>query len=252
MRSLLLLHLFAAAAAAQMHTQKIEYKDGDTVLVGVLVSDPERFGERPGVLVVHQWTGITDHEITQAKKLARLGYAAFCVDIYGKTTRPKGFQEAGKFAGKYKNDRALFRRRLMAGLKTLLAQKQVKKSQIGAIGFCFGGTGVLELARSGADVKGIVSFHGGLDSPTPADAKKITGKVLVLHGADDPHVPAKEVAAFQKEMRDAKVDWQFVAYGGAVHSFTQPGANHETAKYHEPSARRSWLAMKNFFAEIFK
>ena len=128
-------------------------------------------------------------------------------------------------------------------------------TRIAAIGYCFGGTTVLELARSGADIAGVVSFHGGLSSPTPGDAKNIKAKVLALHGADDPNVPPKEVAAFEDEMRQAGVDWQLVAYGGAVHSFTDWNAGNDNAKgaaYNERADRRSWEAMKQFFAELFK
>ncbi len=147
------------------------------------------------------------------------------------------------------------RARAQAGLETLKKQKLVDPQRIAAIGYCFGGTTVLELARDGADVKGVVSFHGGLSTPTPQDAGNIKGKVLVLHGADDPYVKAEEVAAFQQEMRDAKVDWQFISYGNAVHSFTNKAAgtdNSKGAAYNEKADKRSWEAMRAFFAEIFK
>jgi dienelactone hydrolase len=253
MRTLTMLLLVAAAATAGIETKMIEYKDGETVLEGYLAYNASLSSLRPGVLVVHQWMGLTDHEKTQAKKLAELGYVALAVDIYGKGVRPKSPQEARAETSKYRGkDRTLYRQRLLAGLRALRELKFVARDKIAAIGFCFGGTGVLELARSGADVLGVVSFHGGLGTATPKDANNIKGKVLVLHGADDPHVPPEEVAAFMKEMRDANVDWQLVAYGGAVHSFTQPSADRETAKYHPDAARRSWLAMRNFFDEIFK
>jgi dienelactone hydrolase len=179
---------------------------------------------------------------------------AFACDIYGKGIRPTAMPDAVAQAGKYKGDRALLRKRVNAGLETLLKQEGVDKKRVAAIGYCFGGTSVLELARSGADVSGVVSFHGGLSSPTPEDAKNIKAKVLALHGADDPNVPPAEVAAFEKEMRDAKVDWQLVAYGGAVHSFTDKSAGNDNSKgaaYNEKADRRSWEAMKDLFAEIF-
>jgi dienelactone hydrolase len=241
------------SARAETEAHAVEYRDGDTVLEGFLAT-PAANGKRPGILIVHQWKGLGDFERKKAKDLAALGYVALAVDIYGKGVRPKTPQEAGAQSGKYKGQRALYRQRLLAGLERLKKEKRVDPERIGAIGFCFGGTGVLELARSGADVAGVVSFHGGLDSPTPKDATQIKGKVLVLHGANDPLVPDTQLLAFMKEMRDAKVDWQLVAYGGAVHAFTDPGAdkyNSPAVGYHAKADRRSWLAMRNFFDEAF-
>jgi len=163
-------------------------------------------------------------------------------------------QEAGATAGKYKNDRPLLRQRVRAGLDQLLKVKNVDSSRVAAMGYCFGGTTVLELARSGADVKGVVSFHGGLGTPSPEDAKNIKAKVLALHGADDPNVPPPEVQAFQEEMRKAKVDWELVSYGGAVHSFTDWNAGNDNSRgaaYNEEADKRSWEAMKAFFQELF-
>jgi len=147
------------------------------------------------------------------------------------------------------------RARAQAGLETLKSQPMVDAKRLAAIGYCFGGTTVLELARSGADVVGVVSFHGGLDTPNPVDAKNIRGKVLVLQGGDDPFVPPEQVTAFQDEMRKAGVDWQFVTYGGAVHSFTNPASGNDNSKgaaYNAAADRRSWLAMQQFFNELFK
>ena len=164
-------------------------------------------------------------------------------------------EEAGAEAGKYKNNRALLRARAQAGLAVLQQHELTDPRRVAAIGYCFGGTAVIELARSGADIAGVVSFHGGLDSPQPADGRNIKCKVLALHGADDPHVSAKDLAAFEDEMRQAKVDWQLVKYGGAVHSFTDWNAGdnpRQGAAYNERADRRSWEAMKQFFAELFK
>jgi dienelactone hydrolase len=245
----------AGSARAGIHTQTVEYKQGDTTLEGFVAYDDAIPGKRPGVLIVHQWLGLTDYERHRAEMLAQMGYVAFCADIYGKGVRPKNTQEAGAQAGKYKNDRQLLRARVNAGLDALRRQPQVDPKRIAAIGYCFGGTTVLELARSGADVNGVVSFHGGLDSPTPADGKNIKCKVLICHGADDPFEKPADLAAFQNELRDATVDWQFIEYGGAVHSFTQPMAGNDNSKgaaYNEKADKRSWEAMKQFFAEIFK
>ncbi len=246
--------MLALAARAAIQTKTVEYKQGDTTLEGVLVYDDAVKGKRPGVLIVHQWLGITEYEKTRATMLAKLGYVAFCADIYGKGVRPKDTKEAGVEATKYKTDRALLRARVNAGLAEFKQHELVDTKRVAAIGYCFGGTTVIELARSGAELNGVVSFHGGLDSPTPADGKNIKCKVLACHGADDPYVPAKDLAAFESEMRDSKVDWQLISYGGAVHSFTQPMAGNDNSKgaaYNEAADRRSWEAMKQFLAELF-
>jgi dienelactone hydrolase len=252
----LLLSLLASPVLlGAIKTERVEYRDGDTVLEGFVAYDDARAGKRPGILVVHQWMGLTDYEKKRCEMLAELGYVAFAADIYGKGVRPANPGEAGGFAGKYKGDRPLLRRRVNAGLEKLKTLETCNTAKTAAIGYCFGGTGVLELARSGADVAGVVSFHGGLASPTPSDASRIRGKVLALHGADDPYVPAAEVTGFEKEMRDAKCDWQRVAYGGAVHSFTHWTAgtdNSKGAAYNEKADLRSWAAMKSFFAELFR
>ena len=247
--------IFAASVHATIQTKTVEYKQGDTTLEGVLVWDDAVQGQRPGVLVVHQWMGLTDYEKHRAEMLAQLGYVAFCADIYGKGVRPQNAAEAGAQAGKYKSDRQLLRARVNAGLDALQQQPLVDAKRIAAIGYCFGGTTVIELARSGADLNGVVSFHGSLDSPTPADGKNIKCKVLALAGADDPFQKPEDLTAFEKEMRDAKVDWQINFYGGAVHSFTQPMAGNDNSKgaaYNENADKRSWEEMKRFFAEIFK
>jgi dienelactone hydrolase len=250
--------LVALAGAFSVHakivTQAVDYKLGGTTLEGYLAYDDSISGKRPGVLIVHQWLGLTDYEKHRAQMLAQLGYVAFCADIYGKDSRPKDVGEAGALAGKYKSDRQLLRGRVDAALDVLKNNELVDTSRIAAIGYCFGGTTVLELALSGADIAGVVSFHGGLDAPNPADAKNIKCKVLVLAGADDPFQKPEDLTAFESEMRDNKVDWQITFYGGAVHAFTQPnpGFVNAGAKYNEKADKRSWQAMKDFFAEIFQ
>lgn len=239
---------------AALKTQVVEYRDGDQVLEGYLAYDAAIAGKRPAVLIVHDWSGVGPYVKQRAEQLAQLGYLAFAADIYGKGVRPDSPEAAGALAGKYKQDRALFRSRLKAGYQMLLAQSQADPARTAAIGYCFGGTGVLELARSGADLKGVVSFHGGLDSPVPADGKNIKAKVLILHGAEDPFVPAKDIDAFLAEMRAADVDWQMISYSGAVHSFTNPEAGNDPstgAAYNEAADRRSWGAMRQFFDELF-
>jgi dienelactone hydrolase len=249
--------LFAAAAPsarAAIVSRPLEYQAGETTLIGYLVYDDARTGPRPGVLVVPDWIGLGDFAKKKAEEVAALGYVALAVDMYGGGLIAADQEEAGKLAGALKGNRAELRARVNAALEALARQPQVARGKLAAIGFCFGGTTVLELARSGASVAGVVSFHGGLDTPDPADAKNIRGKVLVLHGADDPLVPPPEVQAFEDEMRRARVDWQLVAYGGAVHAFTNPKAGVDPSRgvaYNEAAARRSWRAMKDFFSEIF-
>ncbi|MGZ8937849.1 MAG: dienelactone hydrolase family protein [Limisphaerales bacterium] len=239
---------------AAIKTETIEYKEGDTTLEGVLIYDDSIVTKRPGILIAHQWKGLTDYEKKRGEMLAKLGYVAFAADIYGKGTRPKDVQEAGQFAGKYKNNRDLLQRRVKAGFDQLKKSRMVDTQNIAAIGYCFGGTTVLELARSGAELDGVVSFHGGLGTTNADSVPNIKSKVLVLHGADDPHVPNAEIEGFAEEMRKAKADWQIVAYGNAVHSFTDWNAGNDNSKgaaYNEKADKRSWEDMKDFFNELF-
>jgi dienelactone hydrolase len=242
------------SAEAKIISKLIAYKQGGTALEGYLAFDDGKAAHRPGIVVVHDWMGISDDTKKRADMLAELGYVAFAADIYGKGVRPKDATEAGKLATQYKSDVKLLRARVQAALEVLESQPQVDKSKLAAIGYCFGGTTALELARSGAPLKGVVSFHGGLATPNPADAKNIKGRILALHGADDPYVNAAEVQGFEKEMRDAHVDWQLTAYGNAVHAFTVKAAgtdNSKGAAYNEKADKRSWVAMQEFFKEIF-
>jgi dienelactone hydrolase len=246
--------LFAASALqAEIKTEVVEYADGDAALQGEMVYDNLLTpGTYPGIVIAHQWMGITDHERHVAQELAKSGYVAFIADIYGKGVHPTNMKEAGAQAGKFKGDRALLRRRINLALEQVKKNPFVDPARLGAIGFCFGGTAVLELARSGANVKAIVSFHGGLATPTPEDAKNIKAKVLVCHGAVDPNVKPEEVAGFVKEMEAAKVDYQLIEYSQAVHSFTQKEAGNDPSKgaaYNENAAKRSWQHMKLFFEE---
>lgn len=248
--------LAAGSAEAKLVTQTVEYTHDNKPMQGYLAYDDAKAmpGKAPGVLVFHAWMGIGEHEKDWANKLAALGYVAFAPDIYGKGIRPTDPKQAGEQATIYRSNRSLMRSRAQAGFDQLHHNSLVNKAQIGAIGFCFGGGVALELARSGAPVAGTVSLHGNLDTPKPADAKQIKGQVLVLHGADDPFVPNEQVMGFGKEMREAGVNWQMNAYGGAVHSYSDPAAGNNKAAgaaYHPEAAKRSWHDMTSFFAQIF-
>ncbi|PWB70527.1 dienelactone hydrolase [candidate division GN15 bacterium] len=253
--TLVIMTLLTGVAMAKLHTETIEYKDGNVALEGFLAYDDTITGLRPGVLVVHEWKGLGNYEKSRAEQLANLGYVAFALDMYGKGIRPTTNEEAAAQAGIFYKDIPLMRSRANAGLEVLKRQPHVDTSRIAAIGYCFGGKTVLELARSGAAINGVVSFHGGLATPNPADARNIKCKILVCHGASDPNVPPDQVKAFEDEMTNANVDWQLIAYGGAVHGFTNPANGTDPSKgvaYNERADRRSWQAMRDFFAEIFK
>lgn len=254
--ALLICLLMSLPMLAEIKTKEVVYKDGATTLTGHLAWDDAKHnaaGKSPAVLIVHQWMGLTDYEKGRAEQLAKLGYVVFALDIYGTDFKPTNMQESGKASSTFKNDRKLFRKRLNLGLDQLKNVSYVDGDRVSAIGYCFGGTGVLELARSGAEVAGVVSFHGGLDAPTPEDAKNIKGKVLVLHGADDPFVSREGIDAMKTSFNGAKVDWQMVEYSGAVHSFTQPMAGNDNARgaaYNEKADKRSWKHMRTFFNEV--
>lgn len=247
--------LLAMTASAAPVKKPVSWTIADAKYEGVLVYDDAVKTPRPGLVMVPNWLGVTDAAVKQAVEVAGQKYVILVADVYGVANKPKDRDGAGKIAGALKGDRPLLRTRVAKALEVLLAQAKtapldVKK--VGAIGFCFGGTTALELARSGANVAGVVSFHGGLSSPKPEDAKAIKGRVLALHGADDPSVPPDEVKAFEDEMRGAKVDWQLVSFGNTVHSFTDPDANMPgRAQFNPPVARRSFKLMNDFFDELF-
>ncbi|HEY2343785.1 MAG TPA: dienelactone hydrolase family protein [Chthoniobacteraceae bacterium] len=250
--------LGSLASRAALSEHSVSYQDGDTACEGFVAYDDASKAARPGVLVFHDWMGLTDHTRDVCRQLAQMGYVAFAADMYGKGVRPANAQAAAAEAGKYKADRPMVRRRAEAALAQLKATQLpgggVQSGKIAAIGYCFGGLCAIELARDGAPLAGVVSFHGALDSPNPADGAKIKAKLLILHGADDPFVKKDDIEAFLSELRAAKVDWQMVYYANAVHAFSEPWAgtdNSKGAAYNAEAARRSWQAMKDFFAEIF-
>ncbi|MCA8910907.1 MAG: dienelactone hydrolase family protein [Planctomycetes bacterium] len=235
-----------------IQTKTVTYKDGDTECEGFMAWDANQEGTRPVVLIMHDWMGRGAFDEQRARELASLGILAFSVDTYGKDVRPQNAAEAGKAAGSWKSNPAALRTRLKAGMDEALKSDMADKDQVACIGYCFGGTCVLELARSGANLKGFVSFHGGLGTDTPADAKNIKGKVLVLHGADDNF---ESVVALNKELKDAGVDYEIDLYGHTVHAFTNPKAGNDPSRgvaYNAEADVRSWERMKDFFWEIFE
>ncbi len=250
-----LLLAFAGPTWAAMVTQAVPYEIDGKPFEGTLVYDDAVKTPRPGLLMVPNWMGVTTVAADQAKGIAGQRYVIFIADMYGKGVRPTKPEEARAAATAVRSDRPLMRKRAQAGVETLKAQGAkvpLDLASLGAIGFCFGGGSVLELARSGAQLKGFVSFHGNLDTPNPADARNIRAPVLVLHGADDPAVPKTQVDAFIAEMTAAKADWQLVSYGGAVHSFTEPGANVPGRNEYNPKvAARAYQAMNDLFDEVF-
>ncbi|MNX84744.1 Dienelactone hydrolase family protein [compost metagenome] len=245
--------LTAAPAEAKIVKEAVAYRQGGQTFEGLLVFDDAHKGKRPAVMVVHEWWGLNDYPKRRAEELAKLGYAAFAADMYGKGVVARTPDEAGKLAGALRRDRTLMRARARAAWDVLAARPEVDPARMAAMGYCFGGGVALELARSGADMAGTVSFHGSLDTPDPT-ASRFKGKVLVLHGAEDKAVTMQDVLAFQDEMRRGRVNYQINLYGGAVHAFSNPAAGNDPAKgvaYDAQADRRSWDALTLFLREIF-
>lgn len=236
-----------------MATQLIEYKDNDVLLEGFLAYDDSIFGPRPAVLVAPDWSGRNAMAEQKATQLAELGYAAFAVDMYGKGILGQTNEEKTQLITPLMENRQVLRQRIQAAFETVQQLDIVDNNQIAAIGYCFGGLCVLDLARSGAKVRGAVSFHGLLNAPENVSSETITSKVLVLHGYDDPMVSPEQLQIFAKEMTDAKVDWQIHAYGNTLHAFTNPQANDPDfgTVYDAVADRRSWQATQNFLDEVF-
>jgi len=244
--------LVATLASGAIRSEAIEYKHGDTTLRGHLVYDDAAEGKRAGVLVVPEWWGLNDYAKSRAEQLARLGYVAFAVDMYGEGKVAADPAGAKALAGPLYADAARMRGRAAAGLAVLAGRPEVDASRIAAIGYCFGGTVALELARSGAELAAVVSFHGGLKAIGSVAEEGLKPRILVLHGAEDPMVPAAEVQAFEAEMKAAKADYELVSYGGAVHAFTNPGVDKvglPGARYDAKADARSWTQMRTLFSE---
>ncbi|MDD2768991.1 MAG: dienelactone hydrolase family protein [Methylococcus sp.] len=235
-----------------LKTQDVDYRHDDTLLSGFFVYDDAHALPRPTVLIAHAWAGRDDFVCNKARKLAELGYAAFALDMYGKGVLGNGPDENGRLMQPFMADRELLQGRIGAALDTVRALPQVDPSRVAAMGFCFGGLCVLDLARTGADVNGVVSFHGLLTPPGNTSGRKIRGKVLVLHGYDDPMAPPEQVHSLGRELTEAGADWQIHMYGNTVHAFTNPLANDRAfgTVYDLAADRRSWQSMQNFLAEV--
>jgi dienelactone hydrolase len=246
--------LLETAAQAKVITQSVTYQHDKVTLEGYLAFDDSIKGKRPGVLVIHEWWGLNDYARKRAAQLAGMGYVAFAVDMYGKgkvTSHPK---EAGEWMKEITGNVESWGQRAMAGLKVLEKDPRTDPNRIAAIGYCFGGATVQQLAYSGANLRGVVSFHGSPLPPTEDQAKKVKAKILICHGAADPMTKPEVIQSYVAAMETSGLDWQMIFYGGAKHSFTNPDADKagmEGLKYSKSADKRSWEHMKVFFKEIF-
>ena len=245
-----------AAAGAQVKTQEVDYKQGDTPLHGMLAWNDAAKGKRPGVLVVHEWWGLNENTRNQAKRLAQSGYVAFALDMYGsgKVADPTHPKDAQAFMTEAAKDPALLQARFNAALDLLKKDPHVDPEKIAAIGYCFGGGVVLNMARSGADLDAVVTFHGALNPTTPAPKGTIKPRILVLTGADDPMVTASVLDSFKKEMDAAGAHYQVISYPGARHAFTNPDAGKagmDALAYDADADKKSWAEMLKLFASVF-
>ncbi len=243
----------ATLAGAEVKTKTIEYTDGETVLTGVLAWDDAAAGKRPGVLVIHEGWGLNDYAKGRAEQLAAEGYVAFALDMYGDnkvTTHP---DEAGEWMQQITSSVDLWTRRAQLGLDVLTSQEQVDPGRAAAIGYCFGGATVMQMAYAGADLDAVVSFHGSLP-PASENVTSIEPRILVAHGRDDQFIPAERIVEFQQSLDRADADWEMTVYSGTRHSFTNPGADEygiDNLAYNETADQRSWAAMLRLFGEVF-
>lgn len=253
MTVVLISFFFFAAAQAAVVSEPIDYSESGQTLQGVLYYDDAIETLRPGVIVMHEWKGLGDYAKKRAEILAELGYVAFAADMYGKDVFAESHEQAAELSGIYFKDRVRMRERARAAYEALLLTGKVDSSHIAAIGYCFGGATVLEMARSGLPIKGVASFHGILTTSAPAEKGSVLAAVIVFNGADDAMNKAEDIQAFQDEMRAAGADWQFVNLGGAKHSFTVWDANmpEKGIEYNEAADKRSWAMLKDFLKEIF-
>jgi dienelactone hydrolase len=236
-----------------IQTRLVDYQYGDTVFEGLMAWDDDHVGPRPGILVSHAWGGRGEFEDNKARQLAELGYVGFSLDVYGKGIRGSNPEENGALMTPLLENRPLLQERLVSSLSTMREQDEVDGSNVAAIGFCFGGLCVLDIARLGQDIAGVVSFHGLFNAPDNTTGNSISAKVLALHGWDDPMATPDQVVAFGEEMSAMGADWQVHGYGNTMHAFTNPDANDPDSGtvYDKSADRRSWIAMQNFLSELF-
>jgi len=254
---LMLLILNSFSVQAELVGEDVDYYSGETLMKGYIVYDDTFRGKRPAVLVVHEWWGHNDYARERARQLAQLGYVAMAVDMYGDGKQAKHPEDARRFSAEVSGDIALGKRRFMAAMDHLKIHKLVNKKMMAAIGYCFGGSVVLNMAREGIDLRGVVSFHGNLATKRFATPGSIKARVMVAHGGEDPFVPALQVTNFLNEMNKTGVDYKFIVYGGAKHAFTNPGASSYGARYNLPleynekADRDSWNDMEIFLKDVF-
>jgi dienelactone hydrolase len=250
----LLLALQPTLASAAVKTKVVTYDYDGVALKGFLAWDDAAEGKRPGVLVVHEWWGLNDYARGRAEQLAKLGYVAFAADMYGDGKTAEHAKEAGQMATEVRNNLKAWQGRAQAGLKVLQDNEHVDGKRLAAVGYCFGGSTALQLAYSGADLKAIVTFHAALPVPDEKQAEAIKARVMICHGADDKFIKDETIQKFQASLEAAKVDYQMISFGGAVHSFTVPGADKHKIKgiaYNAAADRRSWQYMRDLFHEVF-
>jgi dienelactone hydrolase len=249
-----ILGILICSTGAFAQLKAVTYKDDAQVLHGFAVQAEKKSTNKPGILILPAWKGIDQASKDYAVALSKLGYNTFIADIYGEGNYPKDNAEAAKSSGYYKTNYEKYQHRIQLALDQLI-KSGANADNIVAIGYCFGGTGVLEAARGQMKFQGVVSFHGGLGKDASRPTEPITTKVLVCHGADDPYESQEEILAFQQEMRDAKADWQMIYYANAVHGFTNPeygDDNSKGAAYNEKASERSFEHLKLFLSEVLK
>jgi dienelactone hydrolase len=235
-----------------IQTRTIDYHDGEQTLQGFMCRDAAANGRLPGILIAHTWRGRSQYEENKARQLAELGYAGFALDLFGKGVLGTSPEQNRALMQPFMDDRSLLQRRMQLALEQIRAQDDVDETRVAAIGFCFGGLCVLDLARSGADINGVASFHGLLTPSPGPGSQRIVSKVLVMHGWDDPMATPEHLVALAQELTRMKADWQIHAYGNAMHAFTNPLADDPElgTVYQADADRRSWAAMQGFLAEV--